>query len=828
MINQRPYKKRVFWLGMHKVLIQTELPRLRKLGYEVFNPPYLSEVPDQSANLAWDSSQETTLPNAVFDKISSYNFFYNEINDEIAEILNTYFDAVVVTISALWLSAIAKVYRGRIIFRTYGQHTLLSNDLAANDLLVNLSSRSNFHFVPHAEEALENEHSWLKRKAQVIPYCLPPDIFEHSDTWTGSFERASAEIALTCPNIDNAFFAEHYRFLKGNFPESFYKFFGVQLSTVDDKQIVGTLARNELISRMKRCAAYLYTYTDSRVCYLPPIEMMVLGGPVLFLKGSLLDKYFGENAPGRCENVEDARAKAMRLLDREDTFLSQILASQALVLRRYHPDFVWPVFDEYFSNIFNEQLDPERIFRYPSSSVESSAKRIYMLHHFPGEPVVWDGQKYSAYDGIPRVMRQIAKALLDIRDVEICITARHDQAQSIYGYFSSDESQRNRVKVLIVDDVTSKKITPDNQQRLTRSLKTKIKSLVPSKYWPLLWKASIIVRRTIALLRTESFSDPGPISYSKQYTNHINQDESSEFVIIPHYYCFPEALQITKKKFLYLPDYMPHFFHHTGEFRGDEGAHTDIGREMVKHADVVFCNSVFTRDYLPNSRLQVQPDKIKVFYLPLLNSNDSRPQVNAELDYLRDRKFLFYPTQPRPNKNLSLLLKVFDALVADGLDLWLVLTAKLDPEPKAMATFNSIASRERVIFTERVSDEALAWLYKNASLLCFTSLAEGNFPPQILEALAYDTPVVASNLGFVTERIPTNLSNSLLLCNPEIPTEFIEACKYALDSPKECLDRQLELKRALLGSDSDTFISDVESTFFLKEFLCTSKYHLAG
>jgi len=46
-------KKRIFWLGMHKLLVTTELNRLRMLGYEVFNPPYLSSIIDQSAVRDW-------------------------------------------------------------------------------------------------------------------------------------------------------------------------------------------------------------------------------------------------------------------------------------------------------------------------------------------------------------------------------------------------------------------------------------------------------------------------------------------------------------------------------------------------------------------------------------------------------------------------------------------------------------------------------------------------------------------------------------------------------------------------------------------------------
>src|SRR3990167_4897582 len=121
--------KRIFWLGMHKILVNTELPRLRQLGYEVFNPPYLSSVQDQSANLDWNASQPTTLPHDVFTKLSTYNFFYNPITSDIAELLNKYFDTIIVTISPAWLADVLKCYHGRVIycgFRDWERTTLNS------------------------------------------------------------------------------------------------------------------------------------------------------------------------------------------------------------------------------------------------------------------------------------------------------------------------------------------------------------------------------------------------------------------------------------------------------------------------------------------------------------------------------------------------------------------------------------------------------------------------------------------------------------------------------------------------------------------------------
>lgn len=811
--NSSP-KKRIFWLGMHKILVQTELPRLRMLGYEVFNPPYLSKIPDQSANLNWDSGQESTLPQAIFNKLSAYNFFYNDIDPDIGEILNKYFDAVIVTISASWLAAIAKVYKGRLIFRTYGQHTCLSDDLAENGLLINLSARSNFHFVPHAEEALNGEHFWLKKISKVVPYCLPDDILQHSNTWVGPDNYTAAEVALTCPNIGNAFFNKHYQYLKENFSQKHYKYFGVQLSKVDDDQIVGTLNRDELITRMKHCACYLYTYSDARVCYLPPIEMMVLGGPVLYLRGSLLDNYFQKDAPGRCETIEEAHEKVNRLLNGDEIFLNELRKAQEYVKQRYDPNFVWPIFDAYFSTIFESDLKATEIFNNEPEVTNSDVKTIYILHHFPGAPVVWDGRKYAAYEGIPRVMRQLVKEFASNPGTEIFITARYDQAQSIYGYFEAVDESRSRVKVLIIDN------EPRMRDRLIKKAKAAIKGAVPTKFWPLLWRLSSLFRRSVSGLRASPLEQDKGIAEGARYVETINSDNRCEFVIIPHYYWFPESLLINKKTFLYLPDYMPHFFHETGEFKGDEGLHTEIGKKVAQKADVVFCNSNFTKDYLPISRLKVPAEKIRVFYLPLLNTENTGLDEIPPIDLLQPGKYIFYPTQPRPNKNLSFLLKVFDCLVYQGYDIQLVLTARLEPEPRAFLTYNSLGAKNRILFLERISDETLAWLYKNAALLCFTSLAEGNFPPQILEALAYDAPVVASNLGFVTERIPIDISDAIMLCNPKNLDEYVDACKKVLDKPDAYLEKQRRLKSVLLSSTDNHFSKEIDSIFFGKRSLC--------
>jgi hypothetical protein len=76
-----------------------------------------------------EPGQSSTLLPDVFERLASYNFFYNTIDPEIADILNEYFDAVIVTIVARWVMEVLRVFSGPILFRSYGQTSLLSGDL---------------------------------------------------------------------------------------------------------------------------------------------------------------------------------------------------------------------------------------------------------------------------------------------------------------------------------------------------------------------------------------------------------------------------------------------------------------------------------------------------------------------------------------------------------------------------------------------------------------------------------------------------------------------------------------------------------------------------
>lgn len=352
---QEKSRKRIFWLGMHKILVETELKRLRLLGFEVFNPPYLSHIADQSAKYDWDENQDSSLPLDVFNLLSATNFFYvDHLSETVTDILNTYFDIIIVTISPSWLAPVLESFNGKIIYSVYGQAHSISDELIRLGVKKKIENHKNFHFVPHAIEAVQAEANWLRKNEKVIPYCLSEDVFGFSSSWVGATKN-NKEVILSCPNINNSFFKEHYDYLKENFNEDYFRIYGVQTSKIRDKAVVGTIPRHKQLEAFRQSACYLYTYDDPRVCYLPPIECMVIGLPVIFKSGSLLDMYFsGTNTPARYQFECEAITLINRIKEGDIELINRIKSFQKDIIIRYQPAYVWAEFDNFYSTMLGD------------------------------------------------------------------------------------------------------------------------------------------------------------------------------------------------------------------------------------------------------------------------------------------------------------------------------------------------------------------------------------------------------------------------------------------------------------------------------------------
>lgn len=821
--------KRIFWLGMHKILVETELKRLRILGYEVFNPPYLSSIVDQSAVLDWEPPSDSTLPQEAISILAKTNFFYEAIPAAAAEILNQYFGTVIVTINPDWLKNILEVYHGKLIYRVYGQPYSLSKYFTNNYILDLITERENFWFCPHHEKTLLIEDLWLERlNTRVIPYCLSDDVINLQDTW--AFQKMyNASMGLMCPRaLDNSYYRHHYKILKTHFSEKEFKIFGVQIIPVPDPQVIGTLQRKDFLAYFHRLCGFVYHYPDPAVCYLPPIEFMTLGGPVLFLKGSLLSRYFGKHsAPGESKNIATLAVRAQQLKQGDSLLTNEIIESQKKIRMLYHPSYVWPIFDKAITEILGSNIPAPAtkiIFKTSTKNLHeanlNTEKSVLIPFHSLASNILKNKKNLSYYsaEGIVRVTNLMVNTLVNDGKTVIITSFRRDFGKT-HGFFVQYTKDYAKLKILIIESGFFSRLIDQIKLFLRKStFIKKIRNLfiylvnflrkIRSKIKLLLNKA--IIKRLI--LNTQLFVKFIKNIFSRNctYIHKINKNPSISHIIIPHYYLFPEIHAVKKITFLYLPDYLPHFYKNSLAM-GDHWTWRYTGKKLAKKAKLIITNSELTRNYLPSSTLKIKKEKIVSF--PLAYLNQAQEEINDTFiensSICLPPLFVVYPTRNRPSKRLNDFSKAISLANnyleanADKRRVYGVLTTEFTPN----------ISNSYLINLRPLSDQLLTEIYRRSVALLFTSENEGNFPTQINEALYLNIPIIATNIPQITTELG-EICNTLQLIEVGNCIKFADAILYTIDNREKILRSQKKAREYI----NNHFSFEQFSTKFLAGF----------
>jgi glycosyltransferase involved in cell wall biosynthesis len=111
------------------------------------------------------------------------------------------------------------------------------------------------------------------------------------------------------------------------------------------------------------------------------------------------------------------------------------------------------------------------------------------------------------------------------------------------------------------------------------------------------------------------------------------------------------------------------------------------------------------------------------------------------------KKYILFPTSDDIRKNNKLAIQAFDQLrTLTGTDYKLIVTSRFDESRRKALE----AISKNVIFTGNVSDAELAWLYKHAEVVLFTSEYEGLGLP-VLEAVRMGKKVACSSIPVFRE-----------------------------------------------------------------------------
>lgn len=205
---------------------------------------------------------------------------------------------------------------------------------------------------------------------------------------------------------------------------------------------------------------------------------------------------------------------------------------------------------------------------------------------------------------------------------------------------------------------------------------------------------------------------------------------------------------------------------------------------MVYEANLILSLSKTTANAL-QVHLGISSEKITV-----INGGPAKLPSAVKPKIEIPENFILMTTGNDPRKNNQNAINAFKILQNKEVysDYRLVITSVFTEKEKQY--YNSLS--EGIIFTDIVSDEELAWLYKNCKLVIFPSVLEGLGMP-LLEAMYFNKPVIASDIDIFRE-ISTDIP---WFVNPYDPANIAEIIDKALQKIKIDPDQKKQISDKL-------------------------------
>lgn len=165
--------------------------------------------------------------------------------------------------------------------------------------------------------------------------------------------------------------------------------------------------------------------------------------------------------------------------------------------------------------------------------------------------------------------------------------------------------------------------------------------------------------------------------------------------------------------------------------------------------------------------IDIPEKKIEVIY-PGVDIQNQKLELREDYilkKYSLSKGYILYVGTIEPRKNLEGLIKAYKLLLSD--DKYknkydLVIVGKLGWKYETFfKTLENSGLQDKVKLLGYIPDEELPAIYKHASLFVYPSIYEG-FGLPVLEAMAYGTPVITSNVS----SLPEVAGDAALLINP--------------------------------------------------------------
>jgi len=172
-------------------------------------------------------------------------------------------------------------------------------------------------------------------------------------------------------------------------------------------------------------------------------------------------------------------------------------------------------------------------------------------------------------------------------------------------------------------------------------------------------------------------------------------------------------------------------------------------------------------------------------------------------------KFLFYPSQFRPSKNvLSLLQAYYHLLKVRYIGHKLILTGNPKDMPEIKQFIRDHHLANDVLCLPGLTVPELAACYKLADLAVNPSLSEGGCPFTFSEALSVGTPVVMARIAVTEEVITDPELQAMMLFDPYIWQDMADRIEWAIENRDKLRSVQIDAFKAISRRSWDDVVAD--------------------
>jgi len=232
-----------------------------------------------------------------------------------------------------------------------------------------------------------------------------------------------------------------------------------------------------------------------------------------------------------------------------------------------------------------------------------------------------------------------------------------------------------------------------------------------------------------------------------------------------------------------IPLKYPEFYRHIDVF---PDAWSRMKMDM-KNADAIMTDTNYVFNQIVNAYVEYK-NKISVIHLGVEDvfkkyEDDDLKEIKEKLGL--PEKFILFTGKFDPRKNITVVLKVVNELKKRGWNISLVATGEKEAFEASKVYYDlnkligDLSIGDLVHFTGYLADKELAYLYNLAEVVLYPSKEEGfGFP--VLEAMACETPIIASDIGSIRELA----GDAIAYVNPENADEIVKKMEILLKNGK--------------------------------------------